>query len=295
MTKKICLILRILKYSFVLCLFFIACTPVFLRAQQPVMFSPLPMHSEAYVRREFYPFIQYIEKILQRSVEFSYQDNNIKVVTGLINDKIDLAFLGPLPMVELLNHAPQMQPVIQFLNQDGSVGYTCSIGVFTDSGLNLEDLQNKSIALTRPFSTCGYLMTEVMLKQAGLSLEDNQYTFLGQHPQCALAVIDGRFNACGIKTSIGQEFSPLGLNLIAESPRVPSFVLVANPHTLPASDIEKLRTELLKINPRTNPQYATLTADWGELIKYGTAPASLNDFSDLAEWVKNINIPGVAK
>ncbi|MDA3902427.1 MAG: hypothetical protein PF441_03135, partial [Desulfuromusa sp.] len=37
----------------------------------PVRFGPLPMYSEEHIRQEFYPFIKYLESVLQRPVQFA--------------------------------------------------------------------------------------------------------------------------------------------------------------------------------------------------------------------------------
>ncbi len=262
---------------------------------EPVRFAPLPMHSEDYIRREFYPFIKYLEEILQKSVQFAYRHNNKDVIEGLKTDEIDLAFLGPLPFAVISQQDPDIIPLLQFLNPDGSVGYTCSVGVFAGDHLQMKDLSKKKIALTRPYSTCGFLMTEHMLNQEGKSLTDNIFEYIGKHPDCALAVIDGRFNACGIKTSIGKKFRPLGLDLIAESQTVPSFVLVANRHTLNATEIDNVRKYLLQLKPLENQQAAELTKDWGALIKHGATPVTENDFTIFTDLLSKIHISGISE
>jgi len=277
-------------------LFFLLCffQPAFSVAQ-PVRFAPLPMHDESYVRREFYPFIQHLEKVLQRPVQFAYHHNNIEVVEGLMSDTIDLAFIGPMPYAILFQKDPEIIPLLQFLNGDGSHGYTCSIGVFAAEKLTITDLKDKSFALTRPYSTCGFLMTESMLNQQGLSLTDNHYEFIGKHPECALAVIEGQVDACGIKTSIGKRFTSMGLVLIEESPRVPGFVLVANQRTLSQPEIERVSEGLLALKPLEDPKDAEITSNWGRLIKHGTTPIARDDFKTIIELLNQMEIPGVEK
>ena len=261
----------------------------------PVRFAPLPMHSEEYIRREFYPFIKYLESLILRPVQFSYRQSNKEVVDGLTADEIDLAFLGPLPFALISELDPDILPLLQFLNSDGSVGYTCSVGVFAGDHLQVSDLKNKKIALTRPYSTCGFLMTEHMLNQQELSLADNTFEYVGSHPDCALGVIDGKFSACGIKTSIGKQFYPLGLDLIAESQLIPSFVLVANRRTLSATEIDNVRKHLLALKPLESKQDAELTKEWGALIKYGTIPATVEDFRIITDLISKMDISGVTK
>jgi phosphonate transport system substrate-binding protein len=260
---------------------------------KPVRFGPLPMRGESYVREEFYPFIQYLEEILQRPVEFAYRDDNRGVIDGLSNDEIDLAFLGPLPYAVLSQKDSKILPLLQFLNADGSSGYTCSVGIFSGTDLTIHDLKGKAFALTQPYSTCGYLMTECMLNHQGVSLENNSYEFIGSHPDVALAVIEGKVDVCGIKTSIGQQYASLGLTLLKESSRVPSFILVANSRTLKQDEISRVRDRLLALAPLVKKEDATLTQNWGELIKYGAAPVGENEFQVIIDLLKHIKVPGV--
>ena len=266
-----------------------------LSCAEPIRFAPLPMHSEEYVRQEFYSFIKYLENVLQRPVNFAYRHSNKDVIDGLMSDEIDLAFLGPLPFTALSKQDPDIIPLLQFLNSDGSVGYTCSVGVFLGDHLQITDLHNKKIALTRPYSTCGFLMTERLLNQSGLSLSDNDFEYIGSHPNCALGVIDGEFSACGIKTSIGKQFQHLGLDLIAESEVVPSFVLVANQRTLNPAEIDTVRKHLLALNPLENEEDADLIKNWGALIKNGTAPVTIDDFEIIIKLINQMDASGVVQ
>ena len=282
------------RYVFLFFVFIFLFQPSFVCAE-PVRFAPLPMHSEEYIRREFFPFIKYLEDILNRPVQFAYHHNNKDVVNGLITDTIDLAFLGPLPFALIAKQDPDIIPLLQFLNSDGSVGYTCSIGVFAGDRLQVKDLRKKRFALTRPYSTCGFLMTESMLNEQGLSLSDNAFEYIGKHPDCALAVIDGKFTACGIKTSIGKQFQLLGLDLITESQTVPSFVLVANRRNLSAAEIDNVRQHLLALKPLENKQAAEFTKDWGALIKYGTIPVTIDDFNIVNDLINKMDTDGFFK
>ena len=282
------------RYIFLLSMFIFLLQPSFACAE-PVRFTPLPMHSEEYIRQEFYPFIKYLGNVLQRPVQFAYRHSNKEVIDGLTSNEIDLAFLGPLPFALISKQDSDIIPLLQFLNSDVSFGYTCSVGVFAGDHLQVSDLNNKKIALTRPYSTCGFLMTEHILNQQGLSLADNTFEYVGKHPDCALGVIDGKFSACGIKTSIGKQFHPLGLDLIAESQPVPSFVLVANRRTLNATEIDNVKKHLLTLQPLKNTQDAELTKDWGVLIKYGAIPATVDDFKIITELIKKMDADGFFK
>ncbi|MBW2184921.1 MAG: hypothetical protein JRG71_00535 [Deltaproteobacteria bacterium] len=60
---------------------------------KPVRFAPLPVHSEDYIRREYYPFTEYLQHVLQQPVEIAFRHNLEDVLNGLMSDEIDLAHL----------------------------------------------------------------------------------------------------------------------------------------------------------------------------------------------------------
>ncbi len=264
-------------------------------AAEPVRFVPLPMHDEQYIRQKFYPFIKYLEQVLPQSVEIVYRGKYKDIIDGLKADEIDLALLGPLPFVLVANSDQAIRPLLQFLEPDGIAGYTCSVGTFVGDQLQMSDLKNKQIALTQPYSTCGFLMTEQLLNREGLSLADNQFEYIGTHSGGALRVINGQAAACGIKTAIGKKFHHLGFDLIAESEVVPGHVLVVNQRTLSSATIAAIRTHLLALKPLENQADAELTKSWGELVRYGAVPAHIDDFKGIIDMLNRIDIPGVDK
>ena len=232
---------------------------------------------------------------MPQSVEIVYRDKYEDVIAGLNANEIDLALLGALPFVLALKSDPNIRPLLQFLEPDGSTGYTCSVGTFVADQLQISDLKNKHIALTQPYSTCGFLMTEQMLNREGLSLADNQFEYIGTHSGGALRVINGQAAACGIKTTIGKKLHYLGLDLIAESEILPGHVLVANPRTLSSTTMAAIKTHLLALKPLENQADANLTKNWGELVRYGAAPVCLDQFKMIIDLLGRMDIPGVAK
>ena len=264
-------------------------------AAEPIRFAPLPIHGQQYLRHKYYPFIKYLEQGLSQPVEIVYREKYKDIIAGLKADEIDLAILGPLPFVLALKSDPTLRVLLQFLEPDGSTGYTCSVGTFVADQLHISDLKNKHIALTQSYSTCGYLMTEKILNREGLSLADNQFEYIGTHPGCALRVIAGQAAACGIKTVIGKKFYHLGLDLIAESEVVPGFVLVANQRTLNSATMTAIKTHLLELKPLENQADAELTKNWAELTRNGVAPAHIDDFKGIIDMLNRIDIPGVPK
>ena len=182
---------------------------------------------------------------------------------------------------------------MRFVNADGASTYTCSLVTFDSGATSWKFAPTIPIALTQPYSTCGYLLTEHLLNRHNHSLQDTPFHYTGQHSECALDVIRGKAKIAGVKTSIGQQYSHLGLQLLEQSEPLPGFLLVANPRTLTADTIERIRSKLLQLDPRHNEADAATTKSWGNAIRYGAIPVQDGDYQHIEKLLDQIKIPGV--
>ncbi|MEA3543975.1 MAG: PhnD/SsuA/transferrin family substrate-binding protein [Thermodesulfobacteriota bacterium] len=282
------------RHFFLLFAFFLLLQPTFATAA-PLRFAPLPIYNEARIRQDYYPFTQYLERGVQQAVEIVYRSDCQDIIAGLGADEIDLALLGPLPFALALKQGYNISALVQFLNSAGQSTYTCSVGVFAANNLSMTHLKNQQIALTQPYSTCGFLMVEHLLNQHGSTLADNQFEYSGTHSGSALQVITGKASVCGLKTSIGKSFHSLGLDLIAESDVIPSVVLVVNQRTLSPATIASIKKHLLALQPLENQEDALLTKKWGKLVRYGAIQTNAENYKFITDLLHRIDIPGVTQ
>lgn len=133
-------------------------------------------------------------------------------------------------------------------------------------------------------STCGYLSTDGLLRQAGSSLEDNKYRYLDKHDEVALAVIRGEFDLGGLKTAIGRKYAHMGLLVVAESAPLPGFALVANAKTVSKERMNQLRDALVGMDSET-------AKSWGDNIRHGAVAAFDGDYDALRRLRRKANIP----
>jgi|LGVE01.1.fsa_nt_gb phosphonate transport system substrate-binding protein len=274
-----CVVLFSILFSF--CLFSLA-------SAQPIRFAPLPMLSKSEVGKNFQPFAHYLSTITSTDVEIIYHKSYQTLLDGLINDQIDLAYLGPLPYVSLTQQDPSYVPVVRFVNQHGEASYTCALVSFDSPLSKFDSVLLPTVALTQPQSTCGYLVTEQLLQQLHTSLNDLPYYYAGQHSECALEVLRGKAQFAGMKTSIARQYHKLGLSVVVQSDSLPGFLLVANSRTLDGETIRKIRTSLLELN---SPSGAVTTASWGKMIRYGAIPVQSSDYDGIRQMVDRIKIP----
>lgn len=277
---------RVVLFSifFSFCLFSLAIA-------QPIRFAPLPMVSERQIEKNFQPFVHYLSTVTSTDVEMIHHKNYDTILDGLINDQIDLAFLGPLPYVFLTQQDLSYVPVVRFINQGGNSTYTCSLVSFDSNLSRLDSTMPPIVALTQPESTCGYLLTEQLLQLFHASLDDLPYYYAGQHSECALEVLRGNAQFAGMQTSIARQYHNLGLRVVAESDPLPGFLLLANPRTLDSDTILKIRTALLGLKPYESSDGAVTTAGWGELIRYGAIPVQSSDYDVIRKMLDGVTIP----
>ena len=283
-----------LRLAACLLFFAVACHPSFCRADA-LRFAPLPMASDAIIKQQFQFFSTFLSEQLDQDVEqLSYQSYQT-LISDLLADKIDLAHLGPLPYLLLSRQDPTFVPLVRFVDARGADSYTCSLVSFQHK-FDLQQLSDEtSIALTQPYSTCGYLMTEHLLQQQGKTLQQFPYYFAGNHSEAVLEVVRGNAVLAGVKTSVAEQYRHLGVHIEEQDIALPGHLLVANARTLSPSQIELIRRELLTLDPRHNLEHRKLTSTWGQEFRYGAIPVATDDYQFIEDLLAVIAIPGVGK
>jgi phosphonate transport system substrate-binding protein len=247
------------------------------------------MEDRETVVKQFRPMTDYLQQHLGISIEYVYADSYADILEKFRNGDIDLAYLRPLPYVELRASHPQAEPLIHFKEASGQTTYTCGLVVFADSTFPLENLLDKKLALTQPLSTCGYLSANGLLRQHGSNMESNNHRYLGKHDAVALAVVQGPYDAGVLKTSIGKKYAHLGLKVIEETAPLPSFALVGNKATLKPELMNQIRHALIAID--SEGKHREMLADWGDNIRYGAIPSDDTNYDVIRELLEGVTIP----
>jgi phosphonate transport system substrate-binding protein len=184
-----------------------------------------------------------------------------------------MAYLGPLPFVTLKKEYPYAKPLITFKTKNGTYKYRCVVAKFKKD--KLDTTKPIKVALTQPLSTCGYLMTNILLqKYFHLDLQKQYYDYTMSHTNALLGALKGEFLLAGAKEDIAQKFDSLGMEIIAKSEFLPGFSLVINTKTVPKEVVEKLQKTLLK-----TPQEKYL--QWHGIGRYGMKEAHCSDYKQL--------------
>ena len=256
---------------------------------QVIRFAPLPMEHRETIIKQFQPMLRFLEQQLKLTITFIYTDSYGDIIDKFRAGAIDLAYLGPLPYIELRNQDSQAEPIVHFNEQSGKPFYTCAIAAMADSTIPLAGLSGRRIALTQPLSTCGYLSVAGLLRGYGSTIEDNRYAYLDKHDAVALAIVRGEYDIGGLKSAIAKKYRHLGLAILAETPPLPSFGLIANRTTLPAETISAIQASLTQLAPTGKDRVMLET--WGENLRFGAVPASDSDYNQLRSLKGSSPIP----
>lgn len=251
----------------------------FVATAADLRFTALPMLDERTLRARFAPLLNDLGEAIGETVSWHYFPQYEQVLQALEDGEVDLAFLGPLPYVELTDVAPHFEPLVHVREPDGNSRYFCALAVFGPDQPALRDLTTRRFALTQPLSTCGSFAVSVMLQRAGLALnrDGNRYRFTGGHDTAALAVLAGRADVAGLKSNVAKRYESLGLTIIAEAGPYPGFAFVVNTRTVAERVRAAIRAALLELGEQARAQ-----GQWPSAGMVGAADADYADFR--ADW-----------
>lgn len=228
----------------------------------PLVYVPLPLTNAESAVAGSRDLVGRLEEILRRPVQIQFEGDYATILERFARDEIHLAHLGPLPYIALRGAFSHAEPLVLFREADGATTYTCSLASAIDR-LGDAALAVGPVALTQPLSTCGYFMTHHLLASSGgRRLEDMPYRFLGSHEEVALALVRGEFEAGGVRTSIGEAYHHVGLQLLVEGPRQPGFALIANRRVIDEATMALLVSRLVATPVAVYRQWQGL-GQWG--------------------------------
>lgn len=252
---------------------------------KPLIFAPTPLASTQRVLEDFSPMVHYLEKALGERIEFRHEKQYDDIIELFANEKIDITYLGPLPFLALQNRFPFAQAVATFHESDGKSGYRCVLAKFAKDPVDFTKEPRPKIALTQPFSTCGYTKTKILLKEYyHQDLSKMLYRYMGKDEDVALSVIRGDFLLAGLKESVAHEYKSLGLEIITTTAFLPGFTLVVNTKTLSPEEIGTIKKALLNAPKEI---YQT----WGRELSHGISEPNDALFKALSNDILDFNVP----
>ncbi|WP_193198491.1 phosphate/phosphite/phosphonate ABC transporter substrate-binding protein [Nostoc sp. MG11] len=152
----------------------------------------LPTQSRIEQERMIKPLDEYLEKALKRQVDFQVAKDYQEVVDWLVEEKVDMAYVGAVSYFEALERGAEVEPLIAPIDKyTGRPWYRAAIIVEANSSIKkLEDLKGKRIAFVNKSSTSGYLMPIAAFKKLKINPEQDfaQVIYPGTHAESEAAL-----------------------------------------------------------------------------------------------------------
>lgn len=198
--------------------------------------------------KRFTPLADYLTKEIGQMVNIKISKDYQDHIDAVGSDQMDLAYMGPAAYVEMAEKYGK-KPLLVCQQIDGKPFLHGMIIAKADSPIKgLAELAGKRFAFVDRESTMGYFVPLVMLHEAGVGTSQlGRIDFLRSHPNVALAVLDGYYEAGAVKDETFYAYQKRGLKMLAKSPPVREHLFLASTR-MPESLLTRIRQALLNLH-----------------------------------------------
>lgn len=141
----------------------------------------------------------YLEEKLGLPINIQTPKEYDTAIDLLVEEKVEMAFLGPFSYVKARQRNPQLEPIVAPIDKrTGRPWYTSVIVTNTQSRIDtLEDLKGKRFSFVSKSSTSGYLVASAHFKTMGINPEQDftAIEYAGSHNKNVDALASGQVDA----------------------------------------------------------------------------------------------------
>lgn len=231
--------------------------------------------------RQYQPFLDYLAQATGYKFRLHFVRKDQTMAEQIANGAVQFASVGAVSSIQAQLSAGAT-PLARGINKEGKASYRAMIVVAPNSPIkSLADLRGKRMAFGSINSTQGHLIPRIMLKEAGLDLQDlASYDYTGSHQNCANAVISGKADACGMQDTLAITLADgKQLNILKTSREYPSSGIIASPDVA-AAILGKVRQALIDFAPQGRDAHNLYHWDKTEM-PHGFVGAGPNDYAEL--------------
>ena len=216
-------------------------------AEETLIFAVHPFLPSSELEKKFNPLVNYLSQQSGLDITLKIGSNYEEHIEYIGSDKVDIAFMGPVSYVKLVNLFGQ-KPLLAKLEINGQSFFQGSIIVRNDSGIkSLADLKGKRIALGDINSTMSYIVPHHLLHRTDVFSKQNiKHQLLPTHDDIALAVLAGDFDAGAVKPAVFKHYEKDGLVILAKTPKISEHLFVTRSN-LPKKQIQLFRQILINM------------------------------------------------
>jgi phosphonate transport system substrate-binding protein len=203
-----------------------------------------PYLPPAELHKRFAPLADYLTKETGKQIAIKISKDYIQHIDAIGSEEMDLAYMGPSAYVEMtLKYGKKPLLACQEVNGKPFL-HGIIIAKAASPITTLGELVGKRFAFVDHESTMGYFVPQVMLQEAGVEMKQlAQADFLKSHPNVALAVLNGYYEAGAVKDETFYAYQERGLKMLAKSPPVHEHIFLASCR-LPAPLVTRVRQAL---------------------------------------------------
>ncbi len=162
-----------------------------------LMIASIPSTNDA--PEQLRPLTEYLSKTLKRPVSIQPIKDYNRTVDLLVEEKVQVAVLGPLSYIEAKQRNPQIEPIVAPIHKStGRPWYRSAIIANSGSGIKtLDDLKGKRLGFVSKLSTSGYMYPVVHLLNLGFKFDSDfaSVQFFENRDNTLAALLDGQVDA----------------------------------------------------------------------------------------------------
>lgn len=183
-----------------------------LRNPDTLVFAYTPVEDPAIYKDIWDPFIQHLEKVTGKNVQFFAVQSNSAEVEAMRSGRLHIAGFSTGPTPYAVNLAGAV-PFAIMGSDDGRFGYTLQVYTQADSDIQtVADMAGKRIAHTSPTSNSGNLAPRALFPDLGVVPgEDYEVNYSGSHDQSMLGVVAGDYDAAPVASEVVERMAERGL------------------------------------------------------------------------------------
>ncbi|MDH5219080.1 MAG: phosphate/phosphite/phosphonate ABC transporter substrate-binding protein [Gammaproteobacteria bacterium] len=204
---------------------------------------PFKKPSKTYLM--FLPLVEYLSKELDRDIKLVIGKNYEDIIHKHHAGQVHFGYFGPASYA-VTSKDTKLFPLARIM-MNGRGAFKGVIVARTDSAINsIDDIRGKHFAFGDKESTLSHYIPHYMLMQNSIGLKDlSRYSFTGNHDNVALNVLNGQYDAGGLKPQVARQYLDKGLKIVAQSEWVPEHLFAANQH-MDNDTRKQIQTALLR-------------------------------------------------
>ncbi|MFP4134198.1 MAG: phosphate/phosphite/phosphonate ABC transporter substrate-binding protein [Halothece sp.] len=178
-----------------------------------LVFAYTPVEDPAVYRDVWAGFIDHMEEVTGKDVEFFAVDSNSAQLEAMRAGRLHVAGFNTGSVPFAVNFAGFV-PFTMMASEDESFGYEMEIIVPADSSIDkVEDLEGEQIAFTSQTSNSGFKAPSALLESEFDFIEDRDFssTFSGSHENSILGIVNEDYQAASIANSVSSRMMSRGV------------------------------------------------------------------------------------